>query len=69
VARANVFVWHNLSGEILAVGRPMGTAKCIPISIEGGSVLEAEVDEESIAELATTHLVDVHERALVRPGE
>jgi hypothetical protein len=68
MAKASVFIWHNLSGEILAVGRPMAAAKCVPVSGDAESVLETEVDEEYIADLSRTHAVDVHRRVLVRPG-
>ncbi len=67
MAKAKLFIWHSLNGEILAVGRPMTTARCVPISGHAQSVLEAEVDEEYIADLPRTHVVDVHKRALVRP--
>ena len=61
-----IHVWHGVTGEIVAVGQPMGAAKCIPLSGEGQSVLEAQIEEEQIAGLYQTHMVDVDHKALIK---
>lgn len=69
MARTPVFVWHGLSGEIVAVGRPMSSSPCIPIASDGVAALQTEVEEEEIADLASTHRVDLAARALVKGYE
>jgi hypothetical protein len=68
MARTTVFVWHDLAGQILAVGRPMSGSPCIPIPADGASAVQGEVDEEAVAGLHETHLVDVGRQALVMRG-
>jgi hypothetical protein len=68
VAKVKIHVWHKVTGEIVAVGRSMGEAKCIPVSGEGQSVLETEIEEKNIKGLHQTHIVDVHQRAVVKHG-
>jgi hypothetical protein len=65
MAKVNIHVWYNINGEIVAVGRPMGGAKCVAMSRENQSVLETEVDEKHVADLYKTHIVDVGRKAVV----
>lgn len=64
MAKVTVSVWHNVNGEIMAVGRPMGEATSVPLSGENQYVLETEIEEQYIAGLPETHLVDVSQKAL-----
>jgi hypothetical protein len=66
MAKARLHIWHNLNGEIVAIGRPMSGDKCVPVSGEGESILEAEIEEELIAGLHRTHVVDVHRKCVVK---
>jgi hypothetical protein len=59
-------VWHSITGEIVAVGRPMGAAKCIPLSGENQSVIETEIEEGQFARLYETHRVDAGQKALAK---
>jgi len=64
--KVRVHVWHKVTGEIIAIGRPMGEAKCIPLSGRGEAVTEAEVEDELIRDLHRTHIVDVHRKVVTR---
>jgi len=66
MGKVSVHVWHNLNGQIVAVGRPMGGAKCVPLSGENQAVLETTVEEDHIASLHKTHIVDVSQKAVVK---
>ena len=66
MAKLTISVWHNLNGEIMAVGHPIGEAKCVPLSGENQYVLETEIGEEYITELPQTHIVDVSQKALIK---
>jgi len=66
MTKVNVFVWHNVNGEIVAVGRAMGANKCVPLSGEDQSVLETEIEEEHISRLHETHIVDAGQKSLVK---
>ncbi len=69
MAKTNIFVWHNATGQIVAVGRPMAKHKATPLAGENQFVLQTEVDEADIKELHRTHIVDASGRALVKhPG-
>jgi hypothetical protein len=69
MAKVKIYVWHNVSGEIVAIGRAMGAAKCVPLSGDNQSVLETEIEEGHIVGLHETHIVDVRQKALVKqPG-
>jgi hypothetical protein len=70
MAQVKICVWYDVHGTILAIGRPMGDTKCLPLSGENQFLLETEVAEDHIAELHQTHVVDVSQYALVpRRGE
>jgi hypothetical protein len=67
--KTRVHVWHKVTGEIVAIGRPMGKAQCVPVCGENQAVMETEIEEEHIAGLHQTHVVDVHRKLIVkRPG-
>lgn len=65
MATITIHVWHTMSGEIVAVGRPLGGAKCVPLSGENQAVMETEIEEEHIPGLHQTHVVDVVKKAVV----
>jgi hypothetical protein len=69
MAKTLIHVWHSTSGEIVAIGRPISKAKCVPVGGEDQGVMEAEVDDDQIAELHRTHGVDIGRKALVRYAE
>jgi hypothetical protein len=69
MAKVNIYLWHKVDGKIVAVGRPIGAAKCIPLGGENQSVLETEIDEKHIAEVHQTHVVDVSQKALVKRSD
>jgi hypothetical protein len=69
MAKVCVFVWHDVTGQIVAVGRPMGGSKCVPVTGDDNSVLEAELEEKSIAALHQTHVVDVNRKAVIKHGQ
>lgn len=69
MAKVTIHVWHNTSGEITAIGRPIGGAKCVPLGGGDQAVMEAEVEEGQIAGLPRTHLVDVARRAIVKHAD
>jgi hypothetical protein len=62
---ARVHVWHDISGNIVAVGRPVGNARCLPLDSDRHAVLEIDVDEADILSLHRTHTVDPLRKALV----
>jgi len=62
---ARVHIWHRSTGEIVAVGRVMGKAGCLPIGGADQAVLEVDVADEHIASLHETHFVDTIKRSLV----
>ena len=66
MAKITIHVWHNLNGEITAIGRPMSKTKCTPLSGENQGVLEAMVEEDLVASLHNTHRVDMTQRAVVK---
>lgn len=53
-----IHVWHDTSGKIVAVGRPVGTAQCLPLASDKHAVLEIEVEESDILSLHQTHAID-----------
>ncbi len=65
MAKLKIHVWHSANGKIVAIGRPMGAVECVPLSGEDQSVLETEIEEEHIARLHQTHVVDVRQKTLV----
>jgi hypothetical protein len=66
MAKVNVFVWHNLTGQIIAIGRPTGKRKIIPVAGEGQAVLQTEHEEAELAGLHKTHIVDGGKRTLAK---
>jgi hypothetical protein len=66
MAKIKIHVWHNLNGEIVAVGRPTERIKAIPLAGIDQSVLETEFDEDQLATLVQTHFVDMTKKALVK---
>jgi hypothetical protein len=58
--------WHDLHGEILAIGHPIGSHKCVPVSGQAQSVLEVEIEEKQITSLHHTHIVDVLQQRLIK---
>ena len=70
MARVSVSIVHDELGRVISVARPSPDAKVIVLGGQGHSVLETEVDEEDIAELATgVQQVDVARRSVMRsPG-
>ena len=69
MAKVLIHVWHNVTGEITAIGRPVCGAKCVPLGGENQAVMEAEIEEEDIAGLHRTHIVDVVRRAVVKHSD
>lgn len=63
---AEVSVWHDLTGAIVAVGRATGSRSVIPLAGTDRLVLTTEIDEEEIPKLHQTYVVDVTRKALVR---
>ena len=61
-----VHVWHDVSGKIVAVGQPVGGAKCIPLASEKHIVLETEVEELQISSLHRTHTIDPLRKVIVK---
>jgi len=64
--KVKVFVWHNVNGEITAVGRPVEQYPAVPMSGENQFLLETEIEEKDISELHKTHLVDMHQKSIVK---
>jgi hypothetical protein len=69
MAKVNVLVWHLADGKIVAVGRPVGSAKCTALGNDYQSVLEAEIEEEHVARMHETHMVDVGRKGLVKRSD
>jgi hypothetical protein len=63
---AKVHVWYKMTGEIVAVGRAVGKASCLPVSGENQSVLELEVEESAVPSLRQTHIVDPLRQAVAK---
>jgi hypothetical protein len=67
MAKVTVHVWHNANdGQIVAIGMaPVdATYKTVPITGHGQSVLEMQVEEDSIRTLHETHRVNIHNKTL-----
>jgi hypothetical protein len=65
VAKATAHVWYDLSGNIVAVGRPLSDRGTFtPLGDEETLTLETEVEESLLETLHHTHVVGA-ERALV----
>jgi hypothetical protein len=67
--KIKVQIWHNINGEIIAVGRPVApytrNLGVIPKCTYDQMVLESEINEENIKDLHRTHIVDVEKQILV----
>lgn len=67
MTKVSVFVWHDASGKITAIGRELGdVGGCTPIAGEDQSVIAAEVEDQSIANLYKTHMVDVSRKMVIK---
>ena len=60
-----VHVWHNISGNIMAVGRVVGEAKCLAVPSGDQLVTEIDVEESSISSLYRTHIIDVIQKTAI----
>ncbi|MFE5909657.1 hypothetical protein ACFQ6B_11315 [Streptomyces wedmorensis] len=66
MATVRVSIVHDDTGRIVSVSRPAENANVIVLSGDGQSVLETEVDEESVNDLvAGKHLVDAGNKKIV----
>jgi len=65
MANTTIHIWHNIQGEIIAIGRPIGETKCLPVTVQDQFMMEVEIQEEHITDLHRTHIVDVHKKCLV----
>jgi hypothetical protein len=65
MAKVVIHVWHTLTGQIVAVGRPLAGAKCVPVAGENQAVMETEIEEEHILGLPHTHVVDMSRKAVI----
>jgi hypothetical protein len=70
-----VHIWYNADGLIVAVGHAQERTEeaghvaphrqAIPLTLQDQFLLEAEISEELIGEVHSTHRVDIRRRALV----
>lgn len=67
MAKVKVSVVHDTAtGRIISVSRPSEEANVIVLGGNGESVLETEVEEDGITELASgKHVVDVTNKSIV----
>ncbi len=65
--KAIVHVWHDPSGQIVAVGRVAdgGRGTVVPLDMDGLLALEQEVDENLVNDLHRTHRIESVSQALV----
>jgi hypothetical protein len=66
MANVKVSIWHNRTGEIVAVGRSIGERKAVALGGETLSVLEVEIAEEEIESLPNRYLVDSSRNEIIR---
>jgi hypothetical protein len=68
MGNVKIHVWHEVTGKIIAIGRPgiKSSHQAIPLSGENQFVFETEIEEGNIKELYKTHIVDVKKKALVK---
>ncbi len=68
MATVKIHIWHEVTGKIIAIGKPAENSpyQVIPLPGENQLVLETETEEENIKELYKTHIVDVNKKALVK---
>jgi len=55
-----------MSGGIVAVGRPTGTTECVLMSGETESVFATEFEQDALADLHQTHIVDLDHKLVAR---
>ncbi len=65
MANVKAHIWYDANGQIVAIGRPTGKHQLRPVGGANWSVLETEVNENTIKNLPRTHQVDVDKKALV----
>jgi hypothetical protein len=66
MARIPVFIVHDETGGIVSIARPSDPARATILSGPGQSVLQTEVEEDSIPELAAGgHRVDIERKSVV----
>jgi hypothetical protein len=70
MATVKAHIWHDSRGKILAVGYiPPGALNhlrsVVPVARKNQLVLKADVSQESLASLHSTHRVDVKKKSLV----
>jgi hypothetical protein len=71
MARVRVWIVHDEVGRIISIARPSKDAKVVILSGDGQSVFEADVEEDSIVELAGgSHSVDIEKKSVAanKPG-
>lgn len=63
-----VHVWHDSSGQIVAVGRVAETGRGTVTAVDQDGLIasEQEVDETLVNELHLTHRIDANSDSLVR---
>ena len=68
MGKVKIHVWHEVTGKIIAIGRPEINSpyQAIPLSRENQLVLETDIEEANIKELYKTHIVDFKKKALVK---
>ena len=67
-AAPSVYVWHDQSGKILAIGKPIedGCERVTPIALSRAhGILEVEATGLHVDALRDTHHVDVKMRRLI----
>jgi hypothetical protein len=66
MANVDALIWHDLDGNITAVGYVVGEDKKVePLISDGRRVLKSSVEEEHLATLHLTHSVDVEKARLL----
>lgn len=58
MATVTAHVWYKVSGNIVAVGQPVGDLPVTPLGDETTSVLVTEVDADYLDKLHETHIVN-----------
>jgi hypothetical protein len=69
MARIPVFIVHDEAGGIISIARPTDPARVTILSGPGQSVLQTEVDEDSIIDLAGGgHRVNIERKSVEAYG-
>lgn len=63
---AKIHVWYNMSGKIVAVGRPSDKGNAVPVTGENQFMLETDIEESQISSLHQTHMVDPLRQVVVK---